>query len=232
MSEEMVDYEISTDISIVENAKKFIVASEPGYVAAGEFKSSLKHELKDREDYFEPLREKAYSAYQEVLDKKRKVCEPYKTAIDIIQKTMDAYLTKIENERREAQRKAEEEARKQAEKERQALLEKAVKAKSEEKQEALLDKAEQVYVKPVIVEPVQPKTIKTDSGVSLSGRRKIEVDVVDLRKLCKFVGDGIVPDTIIDIKYSVLNKWVQSAGIKNGQIPGIIIREEMKSFGR
>lgn len=232
MSEEMVDYEISTDISIVENAKKFIVASEPGYVAAGEFKSSLKHELKDREDYFEPLREKAYSAYQEVLDKKRKVCEPYKTAIDIIQKTMDAYLTKIENERREAQRKAEEEARKQAEKERQALLEKAVKAKSEEKQEALLEKAEQVYVEPVIVEPIQPKTIKTESGVSLSGRRKIAVDVVDLRKLCKAVGDGIVPDTIIDIKYSVLNKWVQSAGIKNGQIPGIVIREEMKSFGR
>lgn len=232
MSEELVSYEPDTSVFVLEKAKRLVVNNEQTYIVAGDFKADLKHDLKEREDYFEPLREKAYSAYQEVLDKKKKVCEPYKTAIDIVQKSLDAYLTKLEYERRQAQSKAEDEARKQAEKERQALLEKAVKAKSEEKQEALLEKAEQVYVKPVIVGQVQPKTIKTESGVSLSGRRKIEVDVVDLRKLCKFVGDGIVPDTIIDIKYSVLNKWVQSAGIKNGQIPGIIIREEMKSFGR
>lgn len=232
MSEEIISYEANEGLSFIERAKSFIIINQEIYGIAGDFKATLKKELKEREDYFEPLREKAYSSYQEVLDKKKKVCEPFKTAIDYIQKSMDAYLTKLENERREAQRKAEEEAIKQAEKERQALLEKAVKAKTEEKQEELLEKAEQVYVKPVIAEPVQPKTIKTESGVSLSGRRKTEVDVVDLKKLCKAVGDGIVPDTIIDIKYSVLNKWAQSAGIKNGQIPGIIIREEMKSFGR
>lgn len=57
------------------------------------------------------------------------------------------------------------------------------------------------------------------------GKVKAIVDVVDLRKLCKAVGDGIAPETILSYKQSVLNKWVQSAGIKNGQIPGIIIRE-------
>lgn len=80
MSEELVSYEPDTSVFVLEKAKRLVVNNEQTYIVAGDFKADLKHDLKEREDYFEPLREKAYSAYQEVLDKKKKVCEPYKTA--------------------------------------------------------------------------------------------------------------------------------------------------------
>jgi hypothetical protein len=232
MSEGIVNYYTGTDVSVVEKANALAIYNLADYEAAGKFKQELKTMYKQRFDAFEEERLKKKAEYDLVLSERKSICEPYEKAIEIVQRHLDDYLTKIENERREAQRKAEAEARAQAERKRQALLERAAKAKTTQKQEALLEEAELVYEQPVIAAPVQPKTVRTDSGVVLTGKRVIEVDVIDLRKLCKAIGDDIAPDTIVDINYSMLKKWVQGAGIKNGQIPGIIIKETTKASGR
>lgn len=213
----------NTSLSLLNKAKSLEVTSPEGFVAAGTFRGELKAELDMWIDKFEPLRLKTKASYDEVLAQKRRVCEPYEQAIKIVGVAINAYATRLENERKAEQAKAEAKAKADAEIERQKLLERAANAKTESKQEELLERAENVYVEPVQVARKIGRMIRTED-VKMIQRKEIEVSIADMVLLCAEIGDGRVPATLVDLKLGVAKSWVKSAGIKS--CPGLDIREK------
>lgn len=214
----------NTSLALLDKAKALVVNSPEEYLLAGTFKSELKTQLDVWVEKFEPLRLKTKASYDEVLKQKRIVCEPYSTAIEVVGRALNAYATRVENERRVAQARLEAQARAAAEKERQELLDRAAAAKTESKQEELLTRAENVYVEPVIAERKIEKMVKTED-VKMVQRKELEVALCDMKQLCAEIAAGRVPVTVVDIKPLVLKSWVKSAGIK--QCPGLSIREKI-----
>ena len=207
--------------AIIERVKGLAVSDQATYEAAAALKKELKNEYESWVEKFEPLRIRAKATYDEVLNEKRKTCEPYEKAITIVGNALNSYATKMAEERRVAQAKAEAAARAAAEKERQALLERAAVAKKESTQEALLEQAENVYVEPVIVPREIAKTIKTEAG-NITQREGIEVIVVDIKLLCGEIAAGRVPITVICEKQRELAAWVKAMSVKS--CPGLVIR--------
>ena len=214
----------NTSLALLETAKTLVVNDYDDYVNAGKFKSQLKAELDGWVGKFEPLRLKTKAAYDEVKAQKDLVCDPYEQAIKVVGAAINAYATRLENERRAEQAKAEAKARADAEVERQKLLERAASAKTESKQEELLERAENIYVEPVIVERQIEKMVKTED-VKMIQRKEIEVSVTDMSLLCMEIVAGRVPATLVDLKLQVAKSWVKAAGIK--ACPGLNIREKI-----
>lgn len=214
----------STSLALLDKAKSLAVNNPEDYLFAGTFKGELKSQLDMWVEKFEPLRLKTKASYDEVLKQKRIVCEPYEQAIKIIGDAINAYATRLENERRAAQAKAEAIARAAAEVERQKLLERAAAAKTESKQEELLERAENVYVEPVLVERQVERTVKTEGG-KMTQRKELEVSLADMKLLCTEIAAGRVPATVVDIKLANLKLWIKAMGIK--QCPGLSIREKI-----
>lgn len=214
----------NTSLALLDKAKTLAINNPEDYLLAGTFKSELKAQLDMWVDKFEPLRLKTKASYDEVLLQKKLVCEPYEQAIKVVGTAINAYATRLENERRAAQAKAEAQARADAEAERQRLLERAAAAKTESKQEELLERAENVYVEPVLVERQIEKMVKTEGGKMVQ-RKELEVSLCDMKLLCTEIAAGRVPITVVDIKPAVLKSWVKYAGIK--QCPGLVIREKI-----
>ena len=207
--------------AILERANGLVVCDSDTYEAAAILKKELKAEYESWVEKFEPLRIRAEATYDEVLNEKRKTCEPYEKAITIVGNALNSYATKLAEERRAAQAKADAAARAAAEKERQVLLERAAAAKSGAKQEELFERAEMVFEKPVIVERKIAKTIKTEAG-NVTQREGIEVIVVDIKLLCAEIGAGRVPITVVGERQRELAAWVKAMGVK--ACPGLIIR--------
>jgi len=214
----------NTSLALLETAKTLVVNDYDDYVNAGKFRSQLKAELDGWVGKFEPLRLKTKAAYDEVNAEKKRVCDPYEQAIKVVGTAINAYATRLENERRAEQAKAEAKAKADAEVERQKLLERAAAAKTESKQDELLERAENVYVEPVIVERQIEKMVKTED-VKMVQRKEIEVSVANMGLLCMEIIAGRVPPTVLDIKLQILKSWIKAAGIKS--CPGLHIREKI-----
>lgn len=213
--------ETTNTLAIFERVKGLAVSDQATYEAAAILKKEMKTEYESWVEKFEPLRIRAKATYDEVLNEKRKTCEPYEKAIAIVSNALNSYATKLAEERRVAQAKAEAAARAAAEKERQVLLERAIAAKKESTQEALLEQAENVYIEPVIVPREIAKTIKSEAG-NITQRESVEVIVTDIKLLCAEIGAGRVPITVICEKQRELNAWVKAMNVK--ACPGLIIR--------
>ncbi len=214
----------NTSLALLDKAKALMVNNREDYTAAGVFKNELKTELDMWLAKFEPLRLKTKAAYDEVKAQRDLVCEPYEQAIKVVGTAINAYATRLENERRAEQAKAEAKARADAEIERQKLLERAAMAKTESKQEELLERAENVYVEPVQVERKIEKMVKTEE-VKMIQRKEIEVSIADMGLLCMEIVAGRVPATLVDLKLQVAKSWVKATGIK--ACPGLNIREKI-----
>lgn len=97
---------LEKEVTEVEQAAKGIkIKSQRDYEAASEFLKSLKQTSKKVEDYWEPLRDSAYKTYNNILDKKKEMLTPLKSAEKILKATMTQFLNE-----QEKKRKAQEEA--------------------------------------------------------------------------------------------------------------------------
>lgn len=211
-------------LNIFEQAKNLMVVDEAGYCLGVEIIKSLKSMQKKIEDYFEPIKSGAYKTWKEICAKEKEQLEPLEKAEDYLRDEINGYLNTLEKARKAEQEKAEREAREKAEKERQKLLEKAVQAKTEEKQESLLEKAENVYAEPVHVKPYIDKTIKT-GDTTVTRKTDIKITITDPYLFIKAIAEKKAPVTVVEFRPNALKQWVKSMGIKQGDLPGILIEE-------
>lgn len=230
MIEPVVEYQpthVETSLAILKESEKIVIGNQEQFKIVASLKSQWKEHLKNREAYWEPLRENSYLAYQSVLADKRAECDPLKEAIERAQKMMDAWATEQKRLARIEQEKLEAIAKEKAEKERLKLLEQAIKLQEKgqiKKAEAKLEQAEQVFIEPVFA-PSQPKTIKVENGVSITCKNDIEVYITDVIKIAEQVGKGVIPSSAIEINMEELRGWIKSFGKKGNEVPGMTIRE-------
>lgn len=127
----------------------------------------------------------------------------------------------------EAQRKADEERRKEEERLMKKELKKAEKALDkgdEQKAAEFIDKAEAVHIAPVDVEKTINKTEKTDNG-SVTGIPDIKVSASSIKEIAAAVASGTIPDHLIELKIGAAKKWANGNGLKEGVYHGIKVDE-------
>lgn len=217
----------SQALSLKEHASLIVVTDEASYLRAGRFAKDIKDHKNRIIEYFRDTKKTAELLHKKIVKQETDALQPLKDADKIIRTAISAYLTEQERIRKEAQEKAEREAAEAARKEQERLLQRASNAETKgdtEKAEALLEKAENVYVRPVVVPSVVQKTTKLDTG-SITQKKEIEVTITDPVSFIRAITERKAPATCVEFRLSVIKTWVKSMGIKNGEIPGLLIKE-------
>ena len=200
-------------VTLMEQAQSIIIVTNEDRELAEEQIQSAKALEDEIFKYLDPPREKAYEDYKYHKKRLDNAIKPVQEARKLFKKKCIEWDQEKERIRREAQRKAEAEARKRAEEE---TLAAAVRAEQEGDYiaaEAIL--AEPVEVAPVIV----PKTSPAPSRLS-AGRTQWYAEGQNLKTLCKAVADGKVPSEYVLFNMMVLNKM--AIALKSSMnIPGV-----------
>lgn len=116
---------LDREVSIYEQkANEVEVKTETDFVYVAELTKQVKALKKKAEEYWDPMREATYNAYQTVLAHKKQMTEPMAKAEKILKGKMTEYTLEQERKRRER----EEELRRLAEAEAETKLAEAIKA--------------------------------------------------------------------------------------------------------
>ena len=251
MTEQAIEYKLnSNELALLERVKTICITSREKFDEVGLLKVEIKKERDNKFQLWEDLRKPAYDSYQNILKNMKTELEPFDLAIKKCQSAMDDYATEQARKAREAQEKLEREAREkarleqerilaqaiEAENKRKALLAEAEKARSEKEKEALKAKAEKIEAKQELLEEkasqVFAEPVFVPVETSKGTRQDIEVVVLDLKKLCEEIGKGNIPVTVIKVEEMKLKTWVKACNKKNGEVPGLSIREVCKTSVR
>lgn len=206
----------------------FIIEDKFTYDLSLEYLVPLTDMRKRIVDYFYPLADAANKAHKAITVKRTQELEKIGLAESYIRAERSRY--KMEQDRLDEieKKKAEAIAKAEAFKECERLLEEAANA-PEEKQEALFEKAEDVYVPPVLLDKTIEKQSRTLTG-SATWVKDTETTVTSIKLLCGAVASGKVPESLVEFKK--LKAWVKMNDIKQGQIPGLDIKETQREVVR
>ena len=210
-------------------AMSLTVVDQETYGVAGEFAKNLRTAKKRIQDYFSPIKKAAHETWKGICAKENEAIRPIDEADAHIRKTMNAYLNEQERKRREEQARLEAIEREKARKEQEALLKRAAAAEAKgktDKAEELFEKAEDVYEKPVYVEPVT--AVKTDAA-TVGAAKDVTVEVLNIKA---FIAELVELDSnafeaLFSVKVSGLKSWVKSNGIK--KFAGLRIEERLSA---
>ena len=159
----------SLALSVPEQAKQIIIASNDDYVRAGEVLLKIKEIRKKIEATFKPIKQKMDAAKKEVLDQEKAADAPLVEAEGIIKPRIAAWNAEQERIRQAEEARLREEARKQEEERR---LQEAILAE----QHGQKEEAEAIMETPVQVAPVVvPKSVPKVAGVNMTKQWKFRI---------------------------------------------------------
>ena len=199
-------------LSWPEKAKLVRVIDQPTYDQATQMLIAIKGlRQKIAETFDEPIA-KAFAAHRAMTAAKKKVESPLEDAERIIKGAVGAFHLEQQRIRQELERKAREDAERQAE---QTRLEMAVQA---EEMGASPEVVAEVLETPIPVAPVAvAPTFNRAAGVST--RETWKCEVVDLKALCRAVADGKASIELVQPNMVTLNSLAR--GLKSTfAIPG------------
>ena len=204
--EELAKYKVPK-IDYLHEAKKIIIYDTESYVKAGEFLKGLLKAKKMIEAYFKPIKQSAYQSYKEILAKEKEELKQLVEAEQTVRRLINKFLEEQEQIRIETQKQAEEDAKKKAEELRQNLLKQAELETDEKKKEELKLQAELVYAQPVTVNSAI-EIVKT-SNATLSAKKDIEIEIVNIKEFLRRVIDGVIPSEMVKIDKAALKRWIK-----------------------
>jgi len=190
---------------IIVKAQNIVIADQEQYENAAGFLKLIKGMQKKVGDSFNSIIEKAHQAHKEAIAKRDEHLNPLVKAEKELKVSMANYVSKKEEEARAEQKRLQDLADAEAEKQRKALekkIEKAEASGNTEKVEALQEKKENIQ--PIVAPVIAPK-IETPKGVSY--RDKYTAEVIDF---------ALLPNEYKIANQSMLDKVAQST---KGSIP-------------
>ena len=200
-------------VTLMEQAQSIIIVTNEDRETAEEQIQSAKALEDEIFKYLDPPREKAYEDYKYHKKRLDNAIKPVQEARKLFKKKCIEWDQKKERIRREAQRKAEAEARKRAEEETLAAAVQAEQEGDYTAAEAIL--AEPVETAPVIVSKTSPAPSRLSAG-----RTQWYAEGQDIKTLCKAVANGKVPSEFVIFNMPVLNKM--AIALKSSMdIPGV-----------
>jgi len=205
-------------LTIGDQAKAVKVIDSASYTAACALWKNIGDMIKEVKETFTPICDAAYKTWKTSVAKRDSYLDPLVEAQKAVKKLTGDYAADQEHIRLEAQRKAEEEARKAAEE--QALMD-AIAAEEEAKRngatkEEAAHEAEAVIAQPVYVAPVViPKTVPKMQGGPI------------YRTIWKarITNEALIPRQYLSVDMVKINGVVRSLKHQHG-IPGIEAVEE------
>jgi len=200
-------------LTLPEQAKAITITSAETYTQAANFKITLAGWRKKIVDEFAPMKEAAHKAHKAITAKEGEYLKPITEA----EATLKAAIVKWQDEqeaiRRAEQRRLELEAQMQRDLERQQREEEALNA-------AIAEGTEEVYVEPVayVPPPIAAPTYEAVKGLGIT--RRWGAEVTDIKKLCRAVADGVVPETYVLPNQVALNQRA-AADKQSMTLPGV-----------
>lgn len=208
----------SRAMAIPTHAQSIVVTSSADMQRADAFNKSIKAMIKEVDDTFKPMADKAFQAHRAITGKWAEIKKPLTDAMDTVTKKVRAYIV-------EEQRKAEEEERRLREVARQLEEERRLAEMEELEKEGRHEEAEEILAEPItfVAPTVQNNVPSYDKRVYRAPIPKARVD--NLYKLIQFVAtrpdcaDYLLPND------RVLNLKAKSMG-RSLNIPGVVYYEE------
>jgi len=192
---------------VVQECMHVEVLTEDDYKNASEFLRKIKSSQSKVKDLFEDSKKKAHEAHKAITAAEKKLLEPLLSIETKIKVSMASYIhTQEVIRRREAEL-----ARKKIEEEKKRIEEENAKKLEEMKALGFVEsdiKIEQKKVDTSILSKI-PEEPKSDG---ISTRKAYSGEVTDLKKLCKAISQGVLPENLISVNQSALNKYIDAFG--------------------
>ena len=182
-------------------AKDFKVTSQDHYIASADRLKAIKALSKKLDDTFDPHIKRAFDNHRALVAEKKQHQQPLLDAEGYVKRAVLGYQQEQERIRREAEAKAQEEARKERER-LEAQAAKAAEKGKVEKSEALQAQAA------AVVAPILAPTLPKIAG--LSTRITYRAEVVGKLELVKAVVAGLVPLNALDPNMTFLNQQARA----------------------
>lgn len=166
--------------SVITQANEVKITNQLTYEKSCDFLKIVKGLQKKIEESFNPIVQKAHSAWKESISQRDKHLNPVKSAEQLVKEKINSYLAYREMERRREELKLRQEAEARAQKERERLAERADKWEEKgktEKAEDLKEQAEQVEA----LTPVVMPNVQKVNGIST--RKVWKAKVINFDKL-------------------------------------------------
>lgn len=174
----------SKALALPDQAKMIMVVDNDSMERANTFKLDIKAMIKEVDEWFKPLADKAFQAHRAITGKWNEVKAPLKQADDHVTAQVKKYLAEVRRKEMEEAERLREIARKEAEAEQlRAALEAEANGNVEEAEEIL--ESEPVYVAPV---PVF-NTPKVDGRLY---RTQLKVKVKDRWQFLEYVDSNVL----------------------------------------
>jgi len=213
---------IDTEISpIIREARSLIVKSSDDREYAVGFVKKLKHLRERIEERFHPTsnKQQIYKTYQAAVDTEHAFYDDIDTAGKVT-KTLVSKFNLEESLKAQREAAAAEAKRLEAErKEREKLEAQAKKAEEKgktEKAEVLREQAETVQVAPVFTPSRETKKLVWKARVT------------NMMQLCKAIGEGQVPYSVLEVRQSALNDFAKGHNGKS-PVPGLTFHQEVST---
>lgn len=205
-------------LAIPEQARLIVVTDNDSMAIADNTKAVIKDMLKEINETFKPLADKAFQAHRAITGKWNEVKKPLEDA--------DKYLTgQVKGYLAEVKRKAEEEAARIREEQRKIEEERRLREAEEAEKEGKHKEAEAIIEEEVFVPYVAP-VINTPKVDSRKYRTLPRARVTDKMKLIRYVAQNAALSDLLDVNMSVVNKKAGSLGKEINNIPGLEYYEE------
>lgn len=164
-------------------------------------------------EHHEPIKTAAHAAHKAAVSAEKRLLDPLDQASQIVRRAISAWTVEQERVRLAQERRLAELARKQEE---ESRLQAAIEAEEDGHAEAVAEILDAVQPVPM---PIAAPTYEKAAGVSTSIRWGARV--VNLVELCRAIGAGLVPETAVEPKMSVLNTMAKVHQARLS-IPGVV----------
>lgn len=214
----------------LEQARDLMIVDDVTRGIASEATTELRKVIKAIEAEFRPDVEKAHELHKNLLDRMKRLQEPFRQAQAII----DREIRRDFLEQEEARRKAEQEAREKAEKERKEQEAAQLREAESRIADGDVDKAEEILSSEIRTMPIMPvaepqRTVKTAGGTT-TVRKDISVQVADKAEVVKAVAKGELPMTLVEVNVAEAKRYAKAAGLM--AMPGFVVSEDAIVSGR
>lgn len=191
------------------------IVDASSYEYAAGFLQEIKRRAKQVAEYWKPAKEKAQAAHKDIVAREKSMLEPLDKAEIIIKRSMGAYQTSIEQERR----KQEAEARRKQQEERDRLLAEAVAAS--EAQDHVGAETNMAMAAMIEDMPVAPVIQSAPAAAGISTRKAWKARIVDASAVPIYV-NGTEVRKIDESALNAIAKLTKGTA----QVPGVEFYEE------
>ncbi len=238
MGEILIDNELAVIKQSIEEleaiAKEFVISNKEHFDDAQTMLEIVLIKKKEVNAYWKPQEQKAFDAKKKASESLRGLRDmidesiaPLDKADQWLRQKRQAYKNEQDRKDREEQKRLQDIADKKAAKEQEELLKKAEKAAETDDvvtEEKLIEEADEIIAEPVFTPKTIEKSERTKTGTLNTWVEEIEIEILDVKKICSLIGNGELPVNCATISAAKIKAHAKAFDKKDGKYEGYSIK--------